>query len=149
MPYVDVTLTPGFAFQDPAVNSASTVALSFVVADGDKPCTPSWGTYYGLDAAGTSLDLDRRITQLRAAGGDVVVSFGGLLNDELAVACTDSEELLEAYRSVVERYELSVIDLGHRGLSHRRHGLGAAEGGGHRGLAARAGGRRNPPGGAG
>ncbi|MCO7221004.1 hypothetical protein [Klenkia sp. PcliD-1-E] len=111
VPYVDLTLTPGFAFQDPATNTASTVALSFVVADADEPCTPSWGTYYDLDEASSGLDLDRRITQLRAAGGDVVVSFGGLLNDELAVACTDPDRLLAAYRAVVERYDLSGIDL--------------------------------------
>ncbi|MBJ7451520.1 MAG: hypothetical protein JHC71_05465 [Blastococcus sp.] len=111
VPYVDVTLTPTFQFQDPAANPARTVALAFVVADPDEDCTPSWGTYYSLDEAGSDLELDRRIEQLRSAGGDVMVSFGGQANDELAVACTDTRDLTSAYRDVVDRYDLSVIDL--------------------------------------
>ncbi|SDP01978.1 chitinase [Klenkia soli] len=111
VPYVDVTLTPTFQFQDPAANPARTVALAFVVADPDAACSPSWGGYYSLDGAGQDLDLDRRITQLRSAGGDVVVSFGGLTNEELSVACTDEEALTDAYRDVVERYDLSSVDM--------------------------------------
>jgi chitinase len=111
VPYVDVTLTPTFQFQDPAANPARTVALAFVVADPKEDCAPSWGTYYSLDEAGSDLELDRRIQQLRSAGGDVMVSFGGQANDELAVECTDTRNLTSAYRDVVERYDLSVIDL--------------------------------------
>jgi chitinase len=111
VPYVDVTLTPTFQFQDPAANPARTVALAFVVADPEDACAPSWGTYYSLDEAGSDLELDRRIDQLRSAGGDVMISFGGQANDELAVACTDTRDLTGAYREVVERYDLSVIDL--------------------------------------
>ncbi|MDT0274651.1 chitinase [Blastococcus goldschmidtiae] len=111
VPYVDVTLTPTFQFQDPAANPARTVALAFVVADPDDGCAPSWGTYYSLDQAGSDLELDRRIEQLRSAGGDVMVSFGGQANDELAVTCADTGDLTGAYREVVERYDLTAIDL--------------------------------------
>jgi chitinase len=111
VPYVDVTLTPTFQFQDPEANPARTVALAFVVADPEDGCAPSWGGYYSLEQAGTDLELDRRIAQLRSAGGDVMVSLGGQANDELAVACTDVDDLTEAYRDVVERYDLSAIDL--------------------------------------
>lgn len=111
VPYVDVTLTPTFQFQDPSANPARTVALAFVVADPEDDCAPSWGGYYSLDQAGSDLELDRRIDQLRSAGGDVMVSLGGQANDELAVACTDTDDLTEAYRDVVERYDLSAIDL--------------------------------------
>jgi chitinase len=111
VPYVDVTVTPTFQFQDPASNPARTVALSFVVADPTSDCTPSWGGAYSLDAAASDLELDRRIAQLRASGGDVVVSLGGQANTELAVACDDTDALTTAYRDVVERYHLSTIDL--------------------------------------
>ncbi len=111
VPYVDVTLTPTFQFQDPEVNPARTVALSFVVADPQDDCAPSWGGYYSLDAAGLDLDLDRRIAQLRSAGGDVMVSLGGQANTELAVSCTDVEDLTDAYRDLVERYDLAAVDL--------------------------------------
>lgn len=111
VPYVDVTLTPSYAFQDPRTNPARDIALAFVVADPNEDCAPSWGGAYTLPAASQDLELDRRITQLRASGGDVMVSFGGQANDELAVTCTDQRQLTEAYRSVVERYDVAAIDL--------------------------------------
>jgi chitinase len=111
VPYVDVTLTPTYQFQDPQSNPARDVALGFIVSDPDDVCEPSWGGYYDLDEAGDQLELDRRISQLRAAGGDVTVSFGGQANQELAVGCTDEAALTDAYRNVVERYDATTIDL--------------------------------------
>jgi len=35
----------------------------------------------------------------------------GLKNNELAVNCTDSSKLLDAYRTVVDRYNIDTIDL--------------------------------------
>ena len=55
-PYVDLTLTPATHFEDPVDNQAGDVILAFVVADPVDGCTPSWGTYYSLDAAGRALD---------------------------------------------------------------------------------------------
>ncbi len=110
-PYVDVTLPPYFSFQDPAANPNEDVVLSFVVAAKEEPCTPSWGASFDLDAAASELDMDRRIVRHRQRGGDVIVSFGGVANDELATSCTDPEALADAYRSVVDRYELRAIDL--------------------------------------
>jgi chitinase len=111
VPYVDVTLTPRFEFQDPEANPANSVALAFVVADPRDGCSPSWGGAYSLDEAGASLDLDRRISQLRSAGGDVLLSVGGLNNAELAVACTDQPRLTDAYRQLVRRYDVGTLDL--------------------------------------
>lgn len=110
-PYVDLTLTPQWAFEDPTVNPLNDVVLGFVVADPDDACAPSWGGAYTLDEAATGLDLDRRIARYRESGGQVVASFGGLANDELALACDDVDELVDAYRSVVDRYEVTMIDL--------------------------------------
>ena len=110
-PYVDLTLTPQWAFEDPTVNPLDDVVLGFVVADPDDACTPSWGGAYTLDEAATGLDLDRRLARFRQRGGEVVVSFGGLANDELALVCHDVDELVDAYRSVIDRYEVTMIDL--------------------------------------
>lgn len=109
-PYVDVTLTPTFHFEDPSLQPANDVALGFVVADSANVCEPSWGGYYDLEAAARALDLDRRIVRLRERGGDVIVSFGGLLNDELAVACDDVDRLTGAYQAVIDRYDAKVLD---------------------------------------
>lgn len=110
-PYVDVTLTPSFAFEDSAVNPADDVVLSFVVADSADACTPSWGAAYDLDTAAAELDLDRRIALYRQQGGDIVVSFGGAINSELATSCDDPDALVAAYRDVIDRYDLTTIDL--------------------------------------
>lgn len=109
--YVDITATPTFAFeQDNATNNRD-VVLSFVVASPDDGCVPSWGAAYSLDQASAVLDLDRRIERFRQQGRDVAVSFGGLNNDELALACKDVNKLTAAYRAVVDRYDIDTIDL--------------------------------------
>ncbi|MCB2413775.1 glycosyl hydrolase family 18 [Demequina sp. TTPB684] len=109
--YVDVTAWPSFAFETPDGPAQSDVTLSFIVSDPNDACSPSWGGYYSLDAAAEELELERRVRQLRDVGGDVRISFGGQANDELAVGCTDPDSLLNAYRSVVDRYSVTTIDL--------------------------------------
>src|SRR6185437_77007 len=95
-PYVDATLTPTYAFEDERQNPSNDVVLGFVVASRDGRCVPTWGTFYSLDGAGTALDLDRRISRMRARGGSVMVAFGGAANDELALRC-DVPQLQQAY----------------------------------------------------
>jgi chitinase len=109
--YVDVTATPRYAFEDPAVAADRDVVLGFVVAAKSDACSPSWGAAQSLDGASTALDLDRRIARLRQRGGDVLVSFGGAANTDLATECTDQQELTRAYSSVIDRYDVSTIDL--------------------------------------
>lgn len=109
--YVDVTATPTYPFEQLGATDNKNVVLSFIVSSPADPCVPAWGAAYTLDQATASLDLERRIARLRQQGGNVAVSFGGLLNDELAVKCTDAEKLKLAYQSVVERYGIDTIDL--------------------------------------
>ncbi len=109
--YTDVTATPLFAFEQMGASQTKEVVLSFVVSLPTDPCTPSWGGAYTVDQATATLDLDRRIARLRQQGGNVAVSFGGLINDELAVKCTDEGKLLQAYKTIVERYSVDTIDL--------------------------------------
>lgn len=109
--YVDVTATPSYAFEVPTTKAARDVVLSFVVADAEGSCTPSWGSVYTLDEAASTLDLDRRVARLEQLGGEAIVSFGGLTNNELATNCTDARKLEAAYAAVVDRYNLSTIDL--------------------------------------
>jgi chitinase len=108
-PYVDVTLTPEYHFEDLSANPSNDVVLSFIVASRDGACAPTWGTYFDLDGAATALDLDRRITRLRQRGGDLIVSFGGEANDELARHC-DDDGLRAAYSAVIDRYKVTTLD---------------------------------------
>lgn len=110
-PYVDVTATPQFDFEQLGAGTHKDAVLSFVVASKDDNCTPSWGGEYTLNEAATDIDLDRRIARLKQQGGSIAVSFGGLKNHELAMKCSDEVKLLDAYRKVVNHYDLSTIDL--------------------------------------
>lgn len=109
--YVDATVTPLHEFEQPGSAAARDVVLSFVVANPTSGCAPSWGGAYSLDSAADEIDLDRRIARLRQRSGSVVVSFGGAVNSELATTCSDPDDLVEGYRSVVKRYDLRTIDL--------------------------------------
>jgi chitinase len=109
--YVDVTATPVFPFETPATAKGKHIVLSFVVADHDDDCSPTWGAAYSLDEASAALDLDRRLARLEQQGGGIAVSFGGLINDELSTVCTDPAKLTAAYAAVVDRYNVTTIDL--------------------------------------
>lgn len=107
--YTDVMTYPEYEFSAAAAGQ-SHVVLGFVVADPDDPCSPTWGGEYSTDEAFAALDLDRQVADLRRTGGDVVVSFGGAAGEELASVCTDPEALYEAYRTVVDRYQVDMVD---------------------------------------
>ncbi len=109
-PYVDVTATPRYAFENPAASMSTGPVLGFVVSAQTNPCEASWGTAYSLATAADGLDLDRRVARLAQLGGKVTVSFGGAANSELSIGCTDPVKLAAAYRSVVDRYSAGAID---------------------------------------
>lgn len=124
-PYVDVTATPSYAFEKPTSEANKNVVLSFVVADPNSACSPSWGGSYSLEQAYQELDLDRRLVRFAQLGGEAVVSFGGQHNEELAVTCTDEGKLTKAYAAVLDRYDLSVIDFDIEGAALTDHAANA------------------------
>ena len=79
--YVDVTATPSYEFESKVGNVYRNVSLGFITA-GDG-CQPSWGGYYTLDEAASTLDLDSRIAQTYKTDRTVTVSFGGQNGTEL------------------------------------------------------------------
>ena len=109
-PYVDVTATPQYDFTKLGETPNSNVIMAFIVSSSSDACVPTWGNAYTLQQAGIELDLDRRIARLRQLGGDIAISFGGAKNDELAQNCTDTTKLLNAYQSVIDRYNVQALD---------------------------------------
>jgi chitinase len=109
--YVDVTATPIYPFEQLGSTKVHNIVLSFIVSSSTNSCAPTWGNYYTLNDASSKLDLDRRIARLEQQNGSVSVSFGGQLNNELAVDCKDPNKLLNAYQQVIDRYNLNTIDL--------------------------------------
>ncbi len=51
------------------------------------------------------------VANLRAQGGDVIISFGGASGTELGQACTSVSALQAAYQTVVTKYNLKWMDL--------------------------------------
>lgn len=109
--YVDVTASPSYAFEQPVSEHEQDVILSFIVAADEATCEASWGGYYSLEEAHRSLDLDRRIARLQQGGGSIVISLGGEANSELALACEDTDDLVDQYRAIIDRYEPAALDL--------------------------------------
>ncbi|OIV35773.1 chitinase [Mangrovactinospora gilvigrisea] len=104
-PYADTSLYPPF---DPVATAKAdgvkTYNLAFLVAGGG--CTPKWG---GQTALGSD-PVAAKIGALRAAGGDVRVSFGGANGTELAQACSSVSALTAAYDQAVTQYKLTQVD---------------------------------------
>jgi chitinase len=109
-PYVDVTATPTFQFQQMGSTNQRDAMLSFIVAAKSGACTPSWGDAYSMSQADDDIDLATRIARLQQQGGSVAISFGGRDNSELAVNCTDTTALINAYQSVISHYNINTID---------------------------------------
>jgi chitinase len=81
------------------------LTLAFILSNGT--CDPEWDgsrpLLGGIDA-GT-------IAAIRAAGGNVDVSFGGADGSKLGVVCPNATALMGAYQKVISAYSLSAIDV--------------------------------------
>ncbi|HTI23658.1 MAG TPA: chitinase [Kutzneria sp.] len=103
-PYVDMGLSATKLSQFASASGIKSFSLAFVTSAG---CKASWFNAHTIDE-GFGLD---QINKIRAAGGDVKVSFGGATGTELAQACTDVNQLAAQYTSVVKEYKLTHIDM--------------------------------------
>lgn len=116
-PYVDVTATPAYDIANDAKRPIGDIVLSFIVSSSSQSCAPSWGGYYSLDEAKDALELDRQIEKLHQSGAKIAISFGGQANEELALSCTDEKQLADAYREVIDRYRVNIVDFDIEGNS--------------------------------
>ncbi|MFI6078678.1 ricin-type beta-trefoil lectin domain protein [Actinoplanes sp. NPDC051343] len=94
---------------NPATVMNATGVKAFTMAfmlDGGN-CTPKWDA--GRPLLGGADEA--AIRRIRAAGGDVVVSFGGANGRSLEAFCPDDKALAAAYEKVVDAYQLKVIDI--------------------------------------
>jgi hypothetical protein len=104
-PYVDVMLWPTFNIVNAHnVTGQKYYTLAFVIAGTDGQ--PAWG---GALSMSSNHMLDQ-INQLRAAGGDVIVSFGGANGTPIDASITNVSSLVAAYSSVIDKYGLTWID---------------------------------------
>src|ERR1044072_6515915 len=108
-PYVDMGLTVDWQLANIQTQSGIKVfTLGFVVGNGG--CTPTWGGV-GATVANDTLPngntILSQIQAVRAAGGDVIISFGGASGTELAQGCTTVSTLQAAYQAVLNKYSVN------------------------------------------
>lgn len=105
-PYVDVLMwpTPNIA-QIAQQTGTKYYTLAFIVSG--TGCSASWGGVIPL----ADNFYKSEINALRQAGGDVIVSFGGANGVELAQSCTTVSALQAQYQAVIDKYNLTHIDL--------------------------------------
>jgi hypothetical protein len=88
------------------------LTLAFILSNGT--CDPEWDgsrpLLGGNDAA--------TIAAIRAAGGNVDVSFGGADGTKLGVVCPNATALMGAYQTVIGDYDLSAIDVDVEGVEY-------------------------------
>ncbi|MFI8521607.1 ricin-type beta-trefoil lectin domain protein [Streptomyces sp. NPDC085481] len=79
--------------------------LAFVLSNGY--CNPQWDG--GRPLVG---GVDQQtVNTVRAAGGDVIPSFGGWSGNKLESSCSSAGELAAAYQKVINAYGLKAIDI--------------------------------------
>ena len=104
-PFVDTSLAPAYDLADTAKKTGvKDFNLAFVTSGGG--CDPKWG---GSGELGND-PVAQQIPALRAAGGDVRVSFGGANGSELGLACTSADDLAAAYGKVIDQFKLTKVD---------------------------------------
>lgn len=104
-PYVDTSLQPPFNLVDASkASGAKNFNLAFITDGGG--CTPKWGGQGDLG----SDPVAKQIPDLRKAGGDVRISFGGANGNELALGCQSADQLAAAYQKVIDQFKVTKLD---------------------------------------
>jgi chitinase len=97
-PYLQLSSsTVGDMAADKAASGDAFYTLAFLIPQ--SGCTPMWEA--GNYALGT---FTSQVNTFKAAGGNVIASFGGAAGGELAQTCTSVTSLTAAYASVVSAY---------------------------------------------
>jgi len=91
-----------------AASGARTFTLAFILANGG--CNPAWASDTGLDNVSSDTQMAPIINAIRAAGGDVVVSFGGYGGTKLGEACGTPQATAAAEQGVINKYGLHALD---------------------------------------
>ncbi len=103
-PYLELSSgTAGDMAADMRATGLKDYTLAFLIPK--SGCTPQWEAGNSALGAFTS-----QVGTLKAAGGDVIISFGGAEGGELAQTCTSVPALTAAYASVVNTYGITRLD---------------------------------------
>jgi chitinase len=103
-PYLQISSgDAGDMAADMAASGDKNYTLAFLTPK--SGCTPVWEA----DGGGVGT-FSTQIKALQAAGGNVIVSFGGAEGGELAQTCTNTTSLTAAYANVINTYGITRLD---------------------------------------
>jgi hypothetical protein len=105
-PYIDMSKMADRLLYIQSQAGTKTLTLAFIV--GGSGCVPTW---LANSPVASDITISAAIAKFRAAGGDIVIAFGGYDALELAQTCNDVASLQAAYQAVVDKYKLQVLDL--------------------------------------
>lgn len=88
-----------------AASGVKDLTLAFMLSHGK--CNPAWDGKRALLGGADQ----HAIEAIRAAGGDVDVSFGGWSGAKLGSSCKTPQALAAAYQKVIDAYSLHAIDI--------------------------------------
>ncbi len=103
-PYLQIDSSDaGDMTADQAATGLQDYTLAFLIPQ--SGCTPEW------EASGSGVGaFASQISAIQAAGGNVIISFGGESGGELAQTCTNVSQLTAAYQNVVNTYGVTRLD---------------------------------------
>jgi Ricin-type beta-trefoil lectin domain len=107
-PYLQIdSADAGDMAADQAATGLQNYTLAFLTPQ--SGCTPQWED--GGESVGS---FTSQISAIQAAGGNVIISFGGEPNgstpNEIAQTCTNVSQLTAAYQNVVNTYGVTRLD---------------------------------------
>jgi chitinase len=103
-PYLQIDSSDaGDMAADEAATGLKYYTLAFLTPQ--SGCTPEWEA----DGSGVGA-FASQISAIQAAGGNVIISFGGESGGELAQTCTNVSQLTAAYQNVVNTYGVTRLD---------------------------------------
>src|SRR5262249_4693124 len=103
-PYIDTSIAPSTLMADVKLGTGQKYfTLAFVIDAKAGGCQAKWNG----DTSVTGGYWSSEVNSLRAAGGDVIVSFGGAAGTELGVHCSTVSALQTQYQTVIDAYNLT------------------------------------------
>jgi chitinase len=103
-PYLQIDSSDaGDMAADEAATGLKFYTLAFLIPQ--SGCTAEWED----DGSGVGA-FESQISAIQAAGGNVIISFGGESGGELAQTCTNVSQLTAAYQNVVNTYGVTRLD---------------------------------------
>ncbi len=146
-PYIDMSVAPNTQLRTVMKKSGvSTFSLAFVIAQSTTSngvttysCSPAWGgvgaiTSDGIPSWNPTTTIQQQINAVRAAGGNVIISFGGAdavapYGEDLTTACMATstqtsvqvQNLTAAYQAVINRYGATSLDFDIEGANITSH----------------------------